>query len=168
MRPRRKIADVEQSEWDRVHAVNLRAPFFLSQAVLPGMRERGWGRIVNVSGADAYHGDNQRAHVTASKLGIVGLMRALALETALWGVTVNSVVPGYIGTKRDHPEWYPDMAATDEERLARIPVGRVGTPLEVANAITFLCSREASYITGHDLVVTGGYFPLTRQPWYEY
>lgn len=168
LRPRQRIADIEQLDWDQVHAVNLRAPFFLSQAVLPGMRERGWGRIVNISGIDAYIGDNQRPHVTASKLGVVGLMRGLALETATWGVTVNAVVPGYIDTVRDHPEWYPEMDKTAQERLDRIPLARVGTTKEVAAAVLFLCSKEAAYITGQDLMVSGGYSPLTRQPWYEY
>ena len=168
LRPRQKIADITSSDWDTVQAVNLRAPFFLSQAVLPGMRQRGWGRIVNISGADGYHGEPQRPHVIASKLGLVGLMRGLALETALWGVTVNAVVPGYIDTVRDHPEWYPDMDDTIPERLARIPAGRAGKAEEVAAAVHFLCSREASYVNAHDLIVTGGYYPLVRQPWYEY
>lgn len=167
-RPRQKIAEITSKDIDDVVAVNMRAPLLLAQAVLPAMRDKGWGRIVNISGGDAYHGSLQRPHVTASKLGIVGLARALALETALWGVTVNVVVPGFIDTIRDHPEWYPDMKSSSTGRVDRIPIGRPGTPEEVAAAVVFLCSREASYFTGQELFATGGWSPLTRQPWYEY
>lgn len=167
-RPRQKIAQIEVSDWDAVHAVNLRGPFLLAQAVLPDMRDRSWGRIVNVSGIDAYQGENQRAHVVASKLGLVGLTRALAMEAGNWGVTANTVVPGHIDTVRDHPEWYPGLSETLPSLLNQIPLGRVGTVEEVASAVVYLCSREAGYMTGQELIVSGGAFPLTRQPWYEY
>jgi NAD(P)-dependent dehydrogenase (short-subunit alcohol dehydrogenase family) len=125
LRPRKKIAEITPKDIDDVVAVNMRAPLLFAQALLPTMREKGWGRIVNMSGGDAYHGSLQRPHVTASKLGIVGLARALALETASWGVTVNVVVPGFIDTVRDHPEWYPDMELLRRSQVPRHSVGRM-------------------------------------------
>jgi NAD(P)-dependent dehydrogenase (short-subunit alcohol dehydrogenase family) len=162
VRPRHKIADMEPADFDGAIAVNLRAPMFTAQAVLPAMRTQGWGRIVNLSGGTAFFGGVERAHVVASKLGVVGLSRALALETASWGVTVNSVVPGAIDTVRDA------KAGTVTHHLDRIPVGRLGRPEEIAATILFLCSPEAAYITGQEIKVTGGHSPLSRQPWAEY
>jgi 3-oxoacyl-[acyl-carrier protein] reductase len=161
IRPAGRIADIEPADFDAVVAVNLRAPLFTAQAVLPGMRERGWGRIVNISGGTAYTGGIARAHVVATKLGIVGLSRALALETATWGVTVNSVVPGTVDTTRpgDSPLAH---------HLDRIPVDRLGRPEEIAAAVLYLCAPEAGYVTGEEIRVTGGQSPLARQPWNEY
>ena len=85
----------------------MKAPFFLSQAVLPGMVERKWGRIINIGGTDAYWGKVRRAHGVSAKLGLVGLTRAMALEVARFGVTINVVIPGTIDTQRPQPEWYP-------------------------------------------------------------
>ncbi len=167
MRPRTKIADVTPDEWDAVLETNLRGPFFLSQAVIPGMRARNWGRIVNVSGVDAYWGNPQRPHNVASKTGIIGLARALANETARWGITVNTLVPGAIQTTRK-AEWYPNLDEIMKNRLDRIPMGRIGSVQDLANACTFLVSDEAGYITGQELNVTGGSFPLVRQREVEY
>jgi 3-oxoacyl-[acyl-carrier protein] reductase len=161
VRPQHRIDEIEPADFDGVVAVNMRAPFFTAQAVLPAMREQGWGRIVNLSGGTAVFGGVKRAHVVASKLGVVGLSRALALETATWGVTVNSVVPGAIDTTRAE-------ASPVEHHLDRIPVGRLGRPEEIAATVLFLCSPEAAYITGQEIKVTGGHSPLTRQPWAEY
>ena len=161
VRPKGRIAELEPEDVDAVLAVNLRAPLFTAQAVLPAMREHGWGRIVNLSGGTAFFGGVGRAHVVASKLGVVGLSRALALETASWGVTVNSVVPGAIDTVRDE-------SSGVTHHLDRIPVGRLGTPAEIAATVLFLCSPEAAYITGQEIKVTGGHSPLSRQPWAEY
>jgi 3-oxoacyl-[acyl-carrier protein] reductase len=159
IRPARRIADITPADFDAVMAVNLRAPLFAAQAVLPGMRAQGWGRIVNLSGGTAYFGGVGRAHVVASKLGIVGLTRALALEAAPWGVTVNAVVPGAIDTERSTPM---------PHHLDRIPVGRLGQPAEIAAAVLYACSPEAAYLTGQEIRVTGGHSPLSRQPWAEY
>lgn len=161
VRPAHRIGDMTPADFDAVMAVNLRAPLFAAQAVLPSMRTSGWGRIVNISGGTAYFGGVARAHVVASKLGIVGLSRALALETATWGVTVNSVVPGAIDTERDE-------GSTITHHIDRIPVGRLGQPEEIAAAVLYLCSPEAGYVTGQEIRVTGGHSPLSRQPWAEY
>jgi len=163
VRPRRRIAEVTVAEWDEVHACNLRGPFFLSKAAIEGMRHRGWGRIIFIGGLDAYWGKAQRPHVVATKLGMVGLARALANETARWGITVNTVVPGTMDTIRPHPEWYPDNDEAYRQRTERIPMGRLGSPADVAHACAFLASEQAGYITGQELMVSGGAFPLVRQ-----
>lgn len=160
-RPRTKIRDVTAQEWNAVHATNLRGPFFLSQAVLEHMVTAGWGRIVNIGGIDAYKGSVQRPHVVASKLGLVGLSRALANETARFGVTVNTVVPGLIGTPR-YNHGSDDIEKIWAEGLKDVPVARLGTADEVAAAVLFLSSEEASYITGQELLVSGGSHPLVR------
>jgi len=167
MRPRTKIADVTIDEWDAVLETNLRGPFFLSQAVIPGMRERNWGRIVNISGVDAYWGNPQRPHNVSSKAGIIGLSRALANETGRWGITVNTLVPGAINTTRKQ-EWYPNLDEIMQARMGRIPLARIGSVEDLANGCTFLVSNEAGYITGQELNVTGGSFPILRQQEVEY
>jgi 3-oxoacyl-[acyl-carrier protein] reductase len=168
IRPNPKFSEITVADWDQVFATNLRAPFFLSQAVLPAMIRKGWGRIINVGGTDAYWGKVRRAHGAAAKLGLIGMTRALALEVARFGVTVNAVVPGPIDTVRPRPEWYPDLETGFTERLDRIPMARLGKPQEVADACVFLASGRASYTTGQELFVSGGSAPMVRQPFEEY
>ena len=168
IRPNTKISQITVEEWDLVFATNLRAPFFLSQAVLPGMIRKKWGRIVNIGGTDAYWGKLRRAHGVSAKLGLVGLTRALATEVARFGVTVNVVVPGTIDTVRPRPEWYPELATNFAERRDRIPMGRLGLPQEVANACLYLASELASFTTAQELFATGGAVPLVRMPSDEY
>ena len=168
LRPNSKISDITIEEWDDVFAINLRAPFFLAQAVLPHMVRSGWGRIVNIGGSDAYQGKARRAHGVSTKSGIAGLTRALALETARLGVTVNTLVPGVIDTNRPRPDWYPGIDTGFAERKERLPMARLGTPQEVANACLFLASEMATFTTGQELFVSGGTCPLVRQPLEEY
>ncbi|NND48820.1 MAG: SDR family oxidoreductase [Rhizobiales bacterium] len=168
LRPNSKISDITITECDEVFAINLRAPFFLAQAVLPHMVRGGWGRIVNIGGSDAYQGKARRAHGVATKSGIAGLTRALALETARFGVTVNTLVPGVIDTERPRPEWYPGIETGFAQRKERLPMARLGTPQEVANACLFLASEMATFTTGQELFVSGGTCPLVRQPLEEY
>ena len=168
IRPNPRFSEITVADWDQVFATNLRAPFFLSKAVLPAMIRKGWGRIVSLGGTDAHWGKVRRAHGAASKLGLVGMTRALALEVARFGVTVNIVVPGPIDTVRPRPEWYPDLETGFAERLERIPMARLGRPEEVADACLFLASARASYTTGQELFVSGGAVPLVRQPFEEY
>ncbi len=164
VRPHRPFLEITPEEFGQVVETNLRGPFFLSQAVLPGMVERGWGRIINISGMDAYWGIPNRAHVVSTKAGLLGFTRALANEFGTSGVTVNAVLPGVIETQRDHQEWYPDVARRWQSRLDRIPMGRLGQPDEVAGVCLFLASDLASYMTGQALLVSGGGSPLVRFP----
>lgn len=166
IRPRTKLADITTEEWDRVHRVNLYAPFQLIQRFLPGMQERRWGRILNVSGVDALQGSVNRIHVTSSKGGLIGLTAAVTAQVAKYGITVNTVVPGAIDTQRHSPDWYPAQQDFYALMLERIPSARFGTSLEIARTILFLASDWASYITGQSVSVTGGY-PILRQRVHE-
>jgi 3-oxoacyl-[acyl-carrier protein] reductase len=168
VRPHRKISQITVEEWDRVFATNLRAPFFLAQAVLPGMVKKKWGRIISLGGTDAYWGKLHRAHNVSAKMGLVGLTRAMANEVARFGITVNVLVPGTIDTVRPHPEWYPELQNAYADRKNHMPMARLGQPQEVANACLFLASELAGYTTGQEIFASGGAFPLVRQPWDEY
>lgn len=151
----RPLWEIEQEEWDRVLAVNLRGALFGIQAAAPAMRERGWGRIVNLSSlAGQQGGVVMGAHYAASKAGILVLTKIAAAELASSGVTVNAVAPAAIDG--------PLMRSLGEERIAaleeRIPVGRIGRPEEVGALVAFLASEDAGYINGTTYDINGGQF----------
>jgi NAD(P)-dependent dehydrogenase (short-subunit alcohol dehydrogenase family) len=148
------FAEMTIADFDLTLAVNLRAPFLLSQAVLPGMVERGWGRIVNVASIAARTGGrSQVSAYAASKGGLVALTKALAREYGSAGVTVNAVAPGAIDTamSADIP---PDMRRTFIEEIA---LGRFAGPAEVAAVVAFLASDAAGFVTGATIDVNGGW-----------
>jgi 3-oxoacyl-[acyl-carrier protein] reductase len=167
-RPHSKISQITVEEWDSVFATNLRAPFFLSQAVLPAMVKKKWGRIISLGGTDAYWGKLHRAHNVSAKMGLVGMTRAMANEVARFGITVNVLVPGTIDTVRPRPDWYPELETDYAERKNLMPMARLGQPQEVANCCLYLASELASYTTGQEIFASGGAFPLVRQPSDEY
>jgi len=154
--------DLSVHDWNVTLAVNLTAPFVACQAVLPDMRRRGHGRIVNISGLTAYWGMPAAVHVGASKAGLHGLTTSLASHCATDGVTVNCVVPGWLDTDRGL-----DADGAHAARLStavdRIPMRRLGTVDEVSAAVRFLLSPEASYITGQAINVSGGGHPLVAR-----
>jgi len=145
----RKLEESKLDDWKRQIEITLHTAFLMTRAVLPIMRKQGYGRIVNLSSVTGPLVSNVGSSAYgAAKAGMDGMMRAVALETAKSGITINAVAPGWIATS----------SSTDAEREAAkyTPVGRAGTPHEVAAAVCFLASRDASYITGQSLVVDGG------------
>ena len=155
MRAAQGIADMTVEQWRQALAVNLDAPFFCAQAVVPGMMERGWGRIINVSGLNAFSGRAGWAHVCASKMGALGLTRALAAELAEYNILVNHIVPGAFDTTPP-PEQAGGAMPPAAARAAGIPLGRLGMPQEIATTCAFLASDDASFITGQTIHVNGG------------
>ena len=142
-------------EWERVIAVNLTAPFLLSQIVVPGMRQRGWGRIVNIASRAGRTGVlTGGLPYAASKAGLIGMTRALALQCAAQGITANSIAPGWVET----PLTGRTPPAAAAKALQAIPLGRVAQPDEIAGIVAFLCSADAAYITGAVIDANGGSF----------
>ncbi len=147
-----QLPDQSPELWERDLRVNLTGAFNCAQAVWPHMRERGWGRIVNMASVAGTLGGFGQASYAATKAGLLGLTRTLALEGARHGITCNAVVPGIIGTEAFN-FGDPQM---NERMIRRTAMRRPGHPQDVANAIAFLCSDLASYITGVGLNVSGG------------
>jgi 3-oxoacyl-[acyl-carrier protein] reductase len=138
--------------WERDLRVNLTGAFNCAQAVWPHMRQRGWGRIVNMSSVAGTLGGFGQASYSTTKAGLLGLTKTLAMEGARHGITCNAIVPGVIGTEAFHMA----NAAMNERIVARTALKRPGEPQEIANTIAFLCSDLASFITGVELNVSGG------------
>jgi 2-hydroxycyclohexanecarboxyl-CoA dehydrogenase len=152
------FTDITIEAWDRMIAVNLTGTFHCLQAAVPDMMTAGWGRIVTISSSSAQSGAARMAHYVASKGGVVGLTKALALEFAPHGITVNSIPPGFIDTEMARrAEARGDLPSIDAV-AARTPVRRAGTPEDIAAACAFLCSEEAGYITGQLIGVNGGWY----------
>src|SRR5665213_3488257 len=143
---------MKDDEWDQVIAVNLTAAFRLSRAVLRGMMKKRWGRIVQITSVVGETGNPGQGNYAAAKAGLVGMTKSLAAEVASRGITVNAVAPGFIQTAMTE-----GLAAEQKDKLAAaIPMGRQGTPEEVAACVLFLACDEARYVTGHTLHVNGG------------
>ena len=140
--------------WNEVMSVNLDGAFYCTKAVIGGMLERKYGRIVNISSVIGRMGNRGQANYAASKAGMIGLTQSLAKEFATKGITVNAIAPGFIET--DMLKGIPQNIM--ETILAQIPLGRLGKPEEVAGAIAYLCSEDGNYITGQVLDVNGGLY----------
>ncbi|GHD49673.1 beta-ketoacyl-ACP reductase [Thalassobaculum fulvum] len=143
---------MKDEDWDAVLAVNLTAGFRLSRALVRGMMKRRWGRIIGISSIVGATGNPGQANYAAAKAGMVGFSKALAAEIANRGITVNVVAPGFIDTAMT--EALAD--AQKEKLLAAVPAGRLGTPEDIAAAVVYLASQEASYVTGATIHVNGG------------
>ncbi|WP_286202836.1 SDR family NAD(P)-dependent oxidoreductase [Rhizobium lusitanum] len=145
------FTQMTEETWDRIIGVNLKGPFLVTKEFVSDMLEAGWGRIINISSSSAQSGAPAMAHYAASKGGVIGFTKALAIEFADKGITVNNVPPGFIDTPlvREGP--------IDVEAAAKtMPMKRAGQPEDIAYAVAYLASREASYVTGQTISVNGG------------
>ncbi len=146
-----RFEDLTEDAFMQLISINLKGPFLCCKAMIPDMVEDGWGRVINISSSSAQTGAKSMAHYVASKGGVIGLTKALALEYAESGVTVNNVPPNFVDT--------PGLrnAPVDVEAFAQTtPMKRTGKPRNIAAAVAFLASEDADYITGHTLGVNGG------------
>lgn len=161
VRVQRPITEMTFEEWRLSLGVILDGAFNCTRAVVPGMRERGWGRILNMTGTSALRGSAGRSGVVSAKSGLIGFTRTIAQEVGRDGITVNGVSPGRIDTSRGEWTILGETAEALEryERSRRdIPVGRMGTMDEVADLVRFLVSDAGAYITGQNLCINGGVF----------
>jgi acetoacetyl-CoA reductase len=140
-------------DWDAVLDTNLDSVFNMSKPIVDGMVERGWGRVINVSSVNGSKGAFGQTNYAAAKAGMHGFTKSLALEVARKGVTVNTISPGYIGTKMVTAI---PKDILDSKILPQIPVGRLGKPEEVAGLIIYLASEEAAFVTGANIAINGG------------
>ncbi|HTW03576.1 MAG TPA: SDR family oxidoreductase [Streptosporangiaceae bacterium] len=166
---RRDITEVPIDVWDHVVRVNLRGTFLMSRFAIPVMRGQRSGRIVNISSMAGVVAVPRSAAYAASKAAVIALTRSMALDVAAWGITVNAICPGAVGTSRAILNEDPDLdvGAELERRGRNIPVGRVGRPEDIAAAVAYLVDAGADYMTGQILVLDGGghsAFPVPRPP----
>jgi acetoacetyl-CoA reductase len=144
---------MDKPNWDAVMKTNLDSIFNMTKPVCDGMVERGWGRIINISSVNGQKGAFGQTNYSAAKAGMHGFTKALALEVARKGVTVNTISPGYIGTKMvmDIP-----TEVLESKIIPQIPMGRLGKPEEVAGLVAYLSSDEAAFVTGANIAINGG------------
>ena len=145
---------MKPADWDLVMNINLNGAFRCTQAVLPGMMRNRWGRIINISSVVGQAGAAGQVNYASSKAGLIGMTKSLAQEMGSRGITVNAIAPGYIET--DMTKVLPDEVKA--KILAQVPLGRIGQPEDIAQAVKFLASEEAGYITGQVLAVNGGMY----------
>ena len=146
----KKMAKVD---WDAVMHTNLDSVFNMTKPVIDGMVDRGWGRVINISSVNGQKGAFGQTNYSAAKAGMHGFTKALALEVARRGVTVNTISPGYIGTKMVTAI---DKTVLETKILPQIPMGRLGKPDEVAGLVAYLSSDEAAFLTGANIAINGG------------
>jgi len=164
------VLEITEPEWERLFAVNLRATFFLTQAVAARMAERRRGSVVSIASVNALRTESPEAHYNATKAGIVAIMRSFATELGHLGLRFNCVAPGETVAAAEAEAYTDEDLARTREYLLRVPMRRVSRPEEQAQAVLFLASDAASYVNGHTLVADGGelsgdwYDPARRPP----
>ena len=147
------FAALSAEEWKEMRNANLDSVFNMSRQVMHGMLESGWGRIINISSVVAQQGASGKSGFVAAKSAVYGFSRALALEVAGKGVTVNTISPGHLDTGEGIPK-----DVLEKEILPGIPVGRLGEPAEVAGLVAYLCSDDAGFLTGANIGINGGQY----------
>ena len=148
------VAKMDREMWDAVIDTNLGGVFNCVKAIFPGMRERGWGRVVSIGSINGQAGQFGQINYAAAKAGLIGLTKSLAREGASRGVTANLVAPGY--TETEMVEAVPEKIR--EQILASVPTGRFSRPDEIARVVSFLCAEESAQITGSTITVNGGHY----------
>lgn len=149
----RYLVKMSEEDWDLVMEVMLKGAFLASRAVMPRFIEQGWGRVINIS-SRAHFGNPTQANYSAAKAGLIGMAKALAIEEGRYGITVNCVAPGFMETEM--VQALATYETIKERAVAMQPIKRVGKPGDIADAVAFLASERASFITGEVLHVTGG------------
>jgi acetoacetyl-CoA reductase len=146
------LKKLDKKDWDAVIATNLDSVFNMTRSFIDGMKKRAYGRIINISSVNGQKGQFGQTNYSSSKAGMLGFTRALAVEVANQGITVNCVCPGYVATSM--VDAIPDHVK--QAIISQIPIGRLATPVEIANAVGFLASEDSAYVTGTELAVNGG------------
>jgi len=149
----RYLVKMSEDDWDLVMEVMLKGAFLASKAVMPRFIEQGWGRVINIS-SRAHFGNPTQVNYSAAKAGLIGMAKALAIEEGRYGITVNCVAPGFMETEM--VQALATYETIKERAVAMQPIKRVGKPADIADAVAFLASERASFITGEVLHVTGG------------
>ncbi len=152
------VTEVTPEKWDRVLAVNLTGTFICVQLAVPDMVEAGWGRIVTISSSSAQSGAPNMTHYVASKGGVIGLTKAFARELAAKGITANTIPPTIVDTPMARKGEEGGNVPSVDVMAKMVPLGRAGTPEDIADACSFLCSEQAGYITGQLIGVNGGMY----------
>ncbi|GAB3031551.1 SDR family NAD(P)-dependent oxidoreductase [Natronobiforma cellulositropha] len=163
IRPHEDYDEITLEDWNRVIATNLTGGYLCSKYVLPEMIDNEWGRLMFISGVDAYFGTTGRIHCVSTKAGLFGLTRAFASKVGQHNITSNCLVPGVFDTDRNL-ENYPGLEDRYKVWRGRAPLGRLGQPEEFSPAAAFLATDEASFITGQVIHVNGGLFPTVQGP----
>ncbi len=157
VRDTRPLLEITPELWRSVMNTNLNAAFYLSRSVLPGMKARGWGRIIHIAGRTGFFPKAERAHVGTSKAGLHALAKSIALEFGPYGITANTLAPGVIDTERSDTT-HPGYAAEFERRSQAMPVRRLGTTDDIAGLCLYLASGASAYMTGQLIHINGGEF----------
>ena len=152
---RKDVEEFTLGDWNEIVAVNLTAPFLMCRAFVPGMKEKGWGRIINMTSIMSHVSIPQRVGYSSTKFGLLGMVKALALELAPHSITVNGISPGPFGTEMNQPIMKDPIV--NQQFVSRIPLGRWGKIEEIGALAVFLSSDDAGFITGTDIVIDGGW-----------
>ena len=152
---RKAVDEFTTEEWDEIVGINLTAPFLMCREFVPGMKEKRWGRIINLTSIMSHVSIPLRTGYSATKAGLLGMTKALALELAPYNITANGISPGPFATEMNKP--ILDDPERNAQFLSRIPAGRWGKVEEVGSLAVYLCSEEAGFITGTDIVIDGGW-----------